>query len=139
MILHLPPVELAGSLRCTPNSGKEATPFLYSTTVRARTTFISSFVQITQKSERHEIRQEEMKTLSLQFLSFLLASNIPFLALFWYRLFEIVIYNLTLYKSIVISNIVKRIPKTPSGIWECTVSWEREKRYSLPLCLGPSH
>lgn len=35
MILHLPPVELAGSLRCTPNSGKEATPFLYSTTVRA--------------------------------------------------------------------------------------------------------
>lgn len=141
MILHLPPVELAGSLRCTPNSGKEATPFLYSTTVRASLLdhFYFLFCSNYTKSERHEIQQEEMKTLSLQFPSFLLASNIPFLALFWYRLFEIVIYNLTLYKSIVISNIVKRIPKTPSGIWECTVSWEREKRYSLPLCLGPSH
>lgn len=59
--------------------------------------------------------------------------------LFRYQLLEIVIYNLTLYRSIVISNIVKWIPKTPSGIWECTVSWEREKRYSLPLCLGSSH
>lgn len=141
MILHLPPVELAGSLRCTPNSGEEATPFLYSTTVRASLLdhfyflFCSNYTKIWETRDTTGGDENPQSSVSL----LLLASNIPFLALFWYQLFEIVIYNLTLYKSIVISNIVKRIPKTPSGIWECTVSWEREKRYSLPLCLGPSH
>jgi len=35
MILHLPPVELACVLRCTPNSGRETAPFLHNTVVRA--------------------------------------------------------------------------------------------------------